>query len=266
MQIRTNTFKAKIQQGQQAFGIWHAIPHPYVAEICAGAGFDWVCIDAEHAPFDLSDMVNHLRAIQAHDTAAMVRIPTADPVIIKQLLDAGAQNILCPMVEDADQARLIAQAMRYPPTGTRGVGTGQARAAQWNRVQDYFKWADGQMCCLVQVESVKGVLALDEILTVEGVDVVFIGPADLAASMGYVGNPAHPKVVETVKGCIQKIVEAGKVGGFLAGSPDLIRTYMDAGALMIGLGLDTTLLAQATQNLLAAFKQGIDHPSSNTVY
>lgn len=264
MNIRINTFKKQILSGQKTYGIWNGIPHSYVAEICAGAGFDWVCVDAEHAPFDLSSIVRNIQAIQSHDVPAIVRIPSADPVIIKQLMDAGAQSIVVPMIESGEQAELIAKAMVYPPKGIRGVGTALARAAQWNRVNDYFKLADEQMCCIGQIESIKGVEALDEILEVEGLDVIFLGPADLAATMGYLGQPGHPEVVRIVKDCIQKIVKSGKVAGFLTGSKELIQAYSDEGALMIGLGLDTILLAKATKSLAEEYKLKLGN--SNTTY
>ena len=197
---------------------------------------------------------------------AIVRIPSADPVMIKQLVDAGAQNILAPMIESADQAELIAKAMRYPPVGFRGVGTALARAAQWNRVNDYFKLADDQMCCIGQIESVKAVDTLDEILEVEGLDVCFLGPADLGATMGYLGQPGHPEVVALVKDCIKKIVKAGKIAGFLTGSKSLIQEYMDAGALMVGVGLDTILLAKATKALAETYKEELLANKSNTKY
>jgi len=266
MKIRKNTFKKNILAGKKQYGIWNGIPDSYAAEICAGAGFDWICIDGEHAPFDLRTILHNMQAIQSYDVPAIVRIPSADPVMIKQLVDAGAQNILAPMIESADQAELIAKAMRYPPLGFRGVGTALARAAQWNRVNDYFKLADDQMCCIGQIESVKAVDALDEILEVEGLDVCFLGPADLGATMGYLGQPGHPEVVALVKDCIKKIVKAGKIAGFLTGSKSLIQEYMDAGAKMVGVGLDTILLAKATKALAETYKEELLANKSNTKY
>ena len=171
MKIRQNSFKHNLKAGKRQYGIWNGLADSYAAEICAGAGFDWVCIDGEHAPFDLRTILHNMQAIQSHNVSAIVRIPSVDVHLIKQLTDAGAQNILVPMIESAEQARLIAKAMIYPPKGTRGVGTALARAAQWNRVDDYFKLANEQMCCIGQIESIKGVEALDEILEVEGLDV-----------------------------------------------------------------------------------------------
>jgi len=266
MKIRTNTFKQQLQKGKKQYGIWNGLVDSYAAEICAGAGFDWVCIDGEHAPFDLRTILHNAQAIQSHDVPAIVRIPSIDPALMKQLLDAGVQNILVPMIESAEQANLIARAMVYPPTGIRGVGTALARAAQWNRVNDYFKLANDQMCCIGQIESIKGVESLDEILEVPGLDVCFLGPADLGATMGYLGQPSHPEVVKLVKACIRKIVKAGKVAGFLTGSKQLIQEYTEAGALMLGVGLDTLILAKGTRSLAENYKKELTDNRSNTEY
>ena len=266
MKIRQNTFKSNLLKGKKQYGIWNGIPDSYVAEMCAGAGFDWVCIDGEHAPFDLRTMLHNMQAIQSYNVPAIIRIPAVDPVVIKQLMDAGAQNILIPMIETADQAALVAKAMVYPPAGIRGVGTALARAAQWNRVHDYFKLANDQMCCIGQIESIKAVENLDEILQVKGLDVCFIGPADLGATMGYLGQPSHPEVVKLVKECIRKIVKAGKFAGFLTGSKELIQAYSDAGASMCGVGLDSLILAKGTQSLAASYKKELGGKQSNTQY
>ncbi|MFK7981902.1 MAG: HpcH/HpaI aldolase/citrate lyase family protein, partial [Saprospiraceae bacterium] len=204
--------------------------------------------------------------IQSYEVPAIVRIPAVDPVMIKQLLDAGAQNILIPMIETADQAELVAKAMVYPPAGIRGVGTALARAAQWNRVNDYFKLANDEMCCIGQIESIKAVENLDEILTVDGLDVCFLGPADLGATMGYLGQPSHPEVVKLVKECIRKIVKSGKAAGFLTGSKELIQVYSDAGATMCGVGLDSLILAKGTKSLAESYKSELKHNQSNTQY
>ncbi|MEL7121393.1 MAG: HpcH/HpaI aldolase/citrate lyase family protein [Bacteroidota bacterium] len=254
MNIRINQLKKQLLSGQKSYGIWHGIPNSYIAELCAGAGFDWVCIDGEHGPFDFNQVIQNLQAIQLHSSSAVVRVPTADPVIIKQVLELGAQNIVIPMIESAEQAELMVKAMLYPPEGIRGIGAGFARAAQWGRVDDYLHMANEQMCCICQVETVKGVEALDEMLKVEGLDVIFIGPADLAASMGYLGQAAHPEVVQLIIDCIKKIVKARKSAGFLTSHKPSIQAFIDAGAKMIGVGADATLFADATQQVLEKYK------------
>lgn len=266
MRIAQNTFKAAIRDGKKQYGIWCGLPGGYTAEICAGSGFDWLLIDGEHAPFDLNGIITHMQCINQYDVHPMVRIPSADPNLVKQLVDAGAQTILVPMIESADQARMIARSMLYPSRGTRGIGTALARAAQWNRVNNYFKDADDQMCCIGQVETVEGVENLDDILEVTELDGVFIGPADLAASMGHLGNAGHPDVVKTVVSCIRKIVAKGKFAGFLTLSPDLIDQYSEAGAQMIGVGIDSILLAKAAEGLANKYKKGLDKKGSNTSY
>lgn len=261
-----NKFKAAIAAGHKQYGIWNGIPHTYAAEILAGAGFDWVLIDAEHGPFEMNQIIAQLQAMSRYPVSSILRMRNADPVYMKPLLDAGVQSFIIPMVESAKTAELMVKAMRYPPAGTRGVGTALARAAQWNRVNDYFKLANDEMCLITQVESVKGVEALDDILKVDGVDVVFMGPADLAGSMGHLGNPGHPAVKAVVNECLQKIVASGKTAGVLTSSKDLIEDYTQKGARMIGVGLDTIILAKATKALAEHYKPELKTIVSNTKY
>ncbi len=261
-----NKFKKEILAGKKQYGVWNGIGHSYIAEILAGAGFDWVLVDAEHAPYDINQIVGQLQAMSRYDVSPIVRMPNADPIYIKTLLDAGVQSFIIPMVESGETAELMAKALRYPPEGIRGVGTALSRAAQWNRVNNYFKLANSQMCLITQVESVSGVEALDDILKVDGVDVVFLGPADLAASMGYLGNPGHPDVVAVVNDCLNKIVKSGKCPGVLTGSKELIASYTDKGARMLGVGIDTLLLAKATKELAAFYKPELLQNQSNTKY
>ena len=262
-----NRFKSAIKKGQQQFGIWNGIPHSYAAEICAGAGFDFVVVDAEHAPFSIDQIVIQLQAMSRYaECSPIVRIPNDDPVLIKRLLDAGVQNFIVPMLESADQVKHMHQALRYPPEGIRGVGTALARAAQWNRVNDYFKLANNEVCLIAQIESVKGIEALDDILNQEAGEIIFLGPADLAGSMGYLGQPGHPEVVSAVKTAIEKIVASDKAAGILTSDPALIEEYSQMGVQMIGVGLDTILLAKATQKLAENYKPGLKERQSNTKY
>ena len=253
MDISQNTFKRRLLAGETLYGIFHGIPDSYAAEICAGAGFDWVVIDGEHAPFDLRTILHHLQAMSRYDVSPIVRIPEANPNLIKQLLDAGVQTLIVPMVETPEEAELLVRAMQYPPRGIRGVGTALSRAAQWNRVQGYFQKADDEMCLIVQVESVKGLHNLEAIASVDGVDGVLIGPADLGATMGHLGKPGHPEVVNAVCGALQTTRRLGKIAGMLTVSDRLIQKYKEAGANMVGVGLDTLLLARATQNLAQTY-------------
>jgi len=261
-----NKFKTAIKNGQKQYGIWNGIPHSYAAEILAGSGFDWVLIDAEHGPFSMDQIIIQLQAMSRYDVSPILRMPNADPVYMKTLMDAGVQSFIIPMVESGETAKLIAKAVRYAPDGIRGVGTALSRAAQWNRVNDYFKLANDQMCVIAQVESLEGVDALDDILSVDGVDVVFLGPADLAGTMGHLGNPSHPDVKAKVNECLQRIVKSGKVAGVLTSSKALISEYSDIGATMIGVGLDTIILAKATKELAEFYKPELKENVSNTKY
>ncbi len=261
-----NKFKSAIKAGRKQYGIWNGIPHSYAAEILAGAGFDWVLIDAEHGPFEMNQIIVQLQAMSRYPVSPILRMRNADPVYMKPLLDAGIQSFIIPMVESGDTAEQMVKALRYAPEGTRGVGTALARAAKWNRVNNYFKDANDQMCLITQVESVNGVEALGDILAVEGVDVVFMGPADLAGTMGHLGNPGHPEVKAVVKDCIHKIVKSGKTAGVLTSSKELIADYTAIGARMIGVGLDTIILAKATKELAEYYKPELTTVKSNTSY
>lgn len=194
-----NTFKVALSRGDTLYGFWLALADAYSSEVCAGAGFDWLVIDGEHAPNDLRSILRQLQAIAPYPSAPVVRPPVGDPVLIKQLLDIGARNLLIPMVETATQARELVAATRYPPRGIRGVGSALARASAFSRDTEYLKHADEGVCLLLQVESVTALEVLDEIAAVEGVDGVFVGPADLAASFGHLGNPGHPEVQAAIR-------------------------------------------------------------------
>lgn len=249
MQLRKNKVKKIFRSGNVSYGIWNGLVDTYAAEICAGAGFDWVLIDGEHAPFDFRSIVVQMQVMEKYSSGIIVRPPIGDAVLIKQLLDAGAQTLLIPMVETEAQAQDLVVAIRYPPKGKRGVGTALGRAAQWNRVPDYLEKAEKELCLIVQIESELGMKNLEAISKVNGVDGVFIGPADLAASMGYLGQTDHKDVRAEVKRGIKIINKCGKVPGTLALDKKLIKEYVNAGAKMLGIGIDSFMLAQATSTL-----------------
>lgn len=255
MEIRKNKVKALFQEGKSTFGIWNGLTNTYAAEICAGAGFDWVLIDAEHAPFDLQSILANHQAMSSHDSGIIVRPPSDDPVFIKQLLDAGIQSLLIPVVETVEQAQTLVKAITYPPKGIRGVGSALSRAAQWKRVPDYFEKVQDEICLIVQIETVKGMQNINAICELEGIDGVFIGPADLAASMGMLGQPMHDDVRAEVRRGLGIIKESGKVAGTLAVKEDVIKEYQEAGATFIGIGLDLVILAKATEELAKKYKQ-----------
>ncbi|MBP6018990.1 MAG: HpcH/HpaI aldolase/citrate lyase family protein [Burkholderiaceae bacterium] len=261
MLMQDNAFKRALKSGDVQFGLFLALADSYSAELLATTGFDWLLIDGEHGPNDLRSILRQLQAVAPWPGATLVRMPDHNPTTIKQLLDAGVQNLLVPMVESADQARALVQATRYPPAGVRGVATAMARAAQWNGVSDYMDRANDEICLIVQMESVAGLHALDEILAVDGVDAVFIGPADLAASMGYPGQSGQPQVEQAVLDSLPRIIAAGKAAGIFSGDMAGIQRYRDHGANFIGVGIDTLLLRHAATQLLQQCKGGAATPA-----
>jgi 4-hydroxy-2-oxoheptanedioate aldolase len=256
MDFPANLFKQRLLAGELQYGLWLGLSEIFSAEICAGAGFDWLLIDAEHGPNDLRTIFAQLQAIAPYASQPVVRPPQGDHVLIKQLLETGVQTLLIPMVESAVQAAHLVEAMRYPPQGIRGVGSSIARASRWGRIGDYAEEANGQMCLLVQVETRAGIEQLDAILAVEGVDGVFFGAADLAASFGLLGQPNHPDVVAMIEHGLTRVAARGKAGGVLCGERDLVNRYRAAGARFIAVGVDSMLLAAATSSLCAAYKTG----------
>ncbi len=260
MRTPENRFKSALALGRPQYGLWLALADPYAAELCAGCGFDWVLIDGEHAPNDLRSTLACLQAVAAaaSDGGAgaaqpVVRVPHGDPALIKQVLDIGATTILVPMVETAAQAAQLVRAMRYPPEGTRGVGSAIARSSRWARHPDYLHEANERACLLVQVESRTGLEQLDAIAAVDGVDGVFIGPADLSASLGHLGDPGHAEVRAAIDAAIVAIGRAGKAPGILTGDDALARHYVALGARFVAIGVDTILLARAARALAARF-------------
>lgn len=255
MQMPRNDFKRALQTGEIQIGLFLGLANGYAAEVVATAGFDWLLIDGEHGPNDLRSIIRQLQALAPYPVRPVVRTVDHDVARIKQLLDGGAQTLMVPMVETAAEAESLVRAMRYPPHGIRGVGTALARAARWNGVEGYFAQADGEMCLIVQIESTAGLAGLDDILKVDGVDAVFIGPSDLAASMGHLGNPGHPDVKAAVEGAITRIATSGKVAGVFSADPAIAAGYQAIGACFLLVGVDALLLRNAAATLAARFKQ-----------
>ena len=254
MQLPVNSFKHALRAGRPQIGLWVGLADAYASELLAAVGFDWLVIDAEHAPNDPRSVLAQLQAIAPYPVHAAVRPVSADPALIKQYLDIGAQTLVVPMVESAEQAARVVAATRYPPGGIRGVGSALARASRWNQVADYVRDCESQLCVLVQVESVAGMRSLAAIAAVEGVDGVFFGPADLAASMDLIGRASDPRVQESIAQGIRTVRSAGKPAGTLSVDPALARRYLELGAQFIAVGVDTTLLAGAARELAAKFK------------
>jgi 4-hydroxy-2-oxoheptanedioate aldolase len=252
MQTPVNLFKQRLSNKQAQIGLWVSLANPYSTEICAGAGFDWLLLDSEHSPNDLRSIMAQLQTIAGYSSQAICRVPIGDSTVIKQYLDLGAQSLLVPMVDTPEQARLLVQACRYPPDGFRGMAG--ARASRWGRFPNYAREANAEVCLLVQAETRLALSNLDAIVATEGVDGVFIGPADLSASMGFVGNAGHPEVQRAIEDAIDRITRAGKAAGILTPDTALARHYLNLGATFVAVGIDTLLLVRGTNALVSEFK------------
>jgi 4-hydroxy-2-oxoheptanedioate aldolase len=250
---RGNPFKAALAKQQAQIGLWLSMADAYTAEVSATAGFDWLLIDGEHAPNDVRSTLAALQAVAPYRAQPVVRAVRGEVSLIKQLLDIGVQNLLVPMVDTPDQARLIVSATRYPPGGIRGVGSAVGRASRWSARSDYLNVSDDEICLLVQAESVTALRNLESICAVDGVDGVFVGPADLAASMGHRGNPGHPEVQATIEQAMRTIIASGKAAGTLTSDPELARRYLALGCTFVATGVDILLYANAARKLAASF-------------
>jgi len=254
MNAPKNEFKARLAAGDTLIGCWAALTAPVAMEITAAAGFDWVLIDGEHAPNDLRTTLAQLQVSAAFPGHSVVRPPHLEPWLIKQYLDIGAQTLLAPMVDTPEQARALVSATRYPPEGIRGVGAAFARASAYGARTQYISTANDEVCILAQAETTVALSNLTEIASVPGIDGVFIGPSDLAASMGYPGQPAHPDVQRAILDGIAVIKACGKAAGILCMDPVLAKTYISAGVQFIAVGSDVSTLAKGLTALGAQFK------------
>ena len=205
-----NRFKEKMSRNQTTYGLWLGIPDTSVAEMMAGAGFDWLVVDHEHGPYEIRDVLAHLQAIAPYDVAPVVRPVDGNRSLLKKLCDIGVQTFLVPMIDTAQEAIAVVEAVKYPPAGSRGLGTSMARAARWNSVSGYVGQADDEMCVIVQVESSRALQNIDAIATVDGIDAVFIGPSDLSASMGYGGDTSRAEELQRQIEDLQRIYSVGK--------------------------------------------------------
>ena len=248
-----NRFKAALRDGRPQIGVWNSLGGPTACEVLASRGFDWVVVDTEHAPVDVMDVLPALQTIAGYPgVSAVVRPAIGDWVVIKRLLDLGAQTLLVPYVQSAEEAEDLVRAMRYPPRGVRGVA-GQSRASRFGLVEGYARDADEELCLIVQVETRPALDALEAIATVEGVDGVFIGPSDLAASLGHPGEPMHPEVVAAIEGAIERLKAVGVPAGILTLNGDFARRCMELGAAFTAVATDVGLLVSAATALRAEF-------------
>src|SRR5579872_6294655 len=247
-----NSFKQALKSGRLQIGFWHSLSSHIAVEILADSGFDWILIDTEHAPNELPMVHTQLMAACGGTAHAVVRPAWNDPVIIKRLLDIGAQSLLIPYVETEEEAKRAVMSTRYPPEGFRGYA-GQARASRYGRIKVYHAAANAEICLLVQVETRRGLENLEAIARVEGVDGVFVGPGDLSAALGFLGQPNHPEIVKIIEGMIGRIKKAGRAPGILTGDPELAQRYIELGCLFAAVGSDIGLLRAADQ-LAAKFR------------
>jgi 4-hydroxy-2-oxoheptanedioate aldolase len=248
-----NPFKRALKAGQPQIGLWSSLSSNYAVEVIAGAGFDWILLDMEHSPNDLESLLSQLQAAAPYATHPIVRVPWNDMVTIKRVLDAGAQSLLIPYVQNASDAKAAVSNTRYPPAGVRGVA-GTTRATRFGRVKDYAKRAHEELCVLVQLETKPALEEIEKVAAIDGVDGIFIGPADLHASMGYTGETANPAVMPLIEDSIRRIRKAGKAPGYLSPVEADAKRMLAAGAQFVAVGADVGLLARGAENLLAKFK------------
>ena len=248
-----NPLKRALLDGRPQIGLWSTLTSPIAAEVVAGSGFDWVLLDTEHAPNDVTSVHRQLQAMQGSATCAVVRPYWNDAVLFKRLLDIGVQSLLVPFVQNAEDARRAVAATRYPPAGIRGVAT-TIRANGYGRAKDYLQRANEEICVIVQVETPQALASVGAIAAVSGVDGVFVGPSDLAASMGHLGDSAHADVRREIGRAIARIRDAGKCAGILAPIEADARHWLEQGCLFVGVGNDTGILARQTEALAAKFK------------
>lgn len=253
MDVPHNAFKRALREGRSQIGIWSSLSSNYSVEVLAGCGFDWMLLDTEHSPNDLESLLTQAQAAAAYPTATVARVPWNDMVTIKRTLDIGIQSLLIPYVCTPQEAKDAVAYTRYPPQGVRGVA-GTTRATRFGRVKDYARRAHEELCVLVQVETKGALDQLEAICAVDGVDGVFIGPADLHASMGYPGEASHPAIVPVIEDAIRRIRKAGKAPGVLTPVEADIRRYLAAGALFTAVGADVGILARGAEALASKYK------------
>lgn len=252
-QLPANVFKRAISEGRAQIGLWCSLCSNVAAEVIADAGFDWILVDTEHAPNELPMVLSQLQALVGGSGVPIVRPAWNDPVLMKRLLDIGVQNFLVPYVQNADEARAAVAATRYPPQGIRGVAVTH-RANRFGRVKDYFKRANDEICVLVQIETNTALQNLEAIAAVEGVDGLFIGPSDLAAALGHLGDNGHPEVRAAIEDAFKRIRKAGKAPGILAPIEADARHWLSQGCVVLAVGSDIGLLARHSEALAAKFK------------
>jgi len=249
----SNTFKTALRDGRRQIGLWSGLGSNIGAEILAHAGFDWVVLDTEHAPNDVPGLLGQLQAMATGTAEPVVRAAWNDPVLIKRILDLGVRSLLVPFVQNADEARKAVEATRFPPAGIRGVAVA-TRATRWGRQLDYLHRANDDMCVIVQIETRTALAEIEAIAAVDGIDGMFIGPSDLAADLGYLGNAGHEEPQAAIADAVARIRSAGKAAGILTADTAAAARYLDLGFSFVAVGADTGVLAQSAAKLVAQFK------------
>jgi 4-hydroxy-2-oxoheptanedioate aldolase len=253
MDMPLNQLKRNLQAGRKQCGCWLSLASHTSAEICAGAGFDWVLIDTEHAPAELHAVHHQIHAAAAYPSSIVVRAAWNDTVVIKRLLDLGVQTLLLPYVQNVEEAKRAVAAVRYPPRGVRGVSS-NSRSNRFGRVKDYFQHADNEVCLIVQIETRAAVAQIEAIAAIDGIDGLFIGPQDLAADHGHLGNPGHPEVQAAIADALTRMKKTGKIPGILAFAEADAPRWMEHGALFVAVTSDQFILARETAAVAAKFK------------
>lgn len=253
-QVPVNLFKQAIREGRPQIGLWSSLCSNLAAEVIAGSGFDWILVDTEHAPNELPMVFNQLQALAGGTAAPVVRPAWNDMVLMKRLLDIGAQNLLIPYVQTAEEARAAVASTRYPPRGVRGVAV-SARGSRYGRMKDYYQRIDDEICVIVQIETQRALENIEAIAAVDGIDGLFIGPSDLAADLGHLGETNHPEVRAAIENALNRIRKTGKASGILAPIEADARHWLSFGCVVLAVGSDIGLLARQSEDLAAKFKK-----------
>ena len=249
-----NPLKQALAERRAQIGLWQSLANPYSAEICADTGYDWLLFDGEHAPNTIQTLLAQLQAVAPYPVEPVARVPVGEAAIIKQYMDIGFRSLLVPMVESAEQARHLVAATRYPPRGIRGVASAVSRAAGFGTKPGYLATAHEDACLILQIESRAGLEAIEAIAAVDGVDALFIGPSDLAAALGHLGDPRHEAVQAAIAGAVERISRAGKPCGIFALSPEDARQWLAKGVCFVSVGTDLGLLARGARELRGAIR------------
>lgn len=252
MRLSENIFKRALLERRQQIGLWCTLSSAFATEVVAESGFHWLLLDTEHSPGDVLTVLTQLQALSGQAVAPVVRPASNDTVLIKRYLDIGAQSLLIPYVQNADDATRAVAAVRYPPDGVRGVSA-LTRATHFGRIESYAKRAGEEICLIVQVETQQALNNIEAIAAVDGVDAIFVGPGDLAASLGHIADLKHPDVQDAVENAIRRITACGKPAGILTGDKELAGHYIDLGTIFTAVGVDVGIFARATEALARHF-------------